>query len=250
MLISSPKKERKKWRKKMKEGMLCFGDRFLLRWKSLGTSHYASFQRYRMSSSTPTVDFYCVRWLDKPNVEQLRHNTLKAHLEYIEKINCVSLGGPLLDKNNTEQGRILLLQGVDRAKVEQYIQQDPFQNILSSVNLTLFKRVKDFPSRWPASVYVVYCLDDPTKEHIRIEYRPQHRSWWQNETRVVTVGPMASLDDSSSLIGSLFFVTGESVDQVQHWASQDPYAKAGLFQQVSVYRWKRVVENTKVVAAI
>ncbi|GJD12186.1 hypothetical protein Gasu2_62920 [Galdieria sulphuraria] len=180
--------------------MLSFG--LLLSWtKSIGISPRTSFQRYRMSTLPPTVDFYCVRWLDKENVEQLRNHTRKAHLEYMERIQCVSLGGPLLDKDNVEKGRILLLQGVNQAKVEQVIQQDPFHSILSSVNLTIFKRVRDFPS-----------------EHIRLEQRPQHRSWWQNETRVVSVGPMASLnDDSSSLIGSLFFVTGESVEQVQHW---------------------------------
>ncbi|EME29662.1 uncharacterized protein Gasu_28860 [Galdieria sulphuraria] len=230
-----------------KSEMLSFG--LLLSWtKSIGISPRTSFQRYRMSTLPPTVDFYCVRWLDKENVEQLRNHTRKAHLEYMERIQCVSLGGPLLDKDNVEKGRILLLQGVNQAKVEQVIQQDPFHSILSSVNLTIFKRVRDFPSVWPQPLYVVYCLDDPNKEHIRLEQRPQHRSWWQNETRVVSVGPMASLnDDSSSLIGSLFFVTGESVEQVQHWASQDPYAEAGLFQQVSVYQWKRVVENGQVV---
>lgn len=172
---------------------------------------------HRVGFSTSTVrctsvmnnDFYCVRWLDKENVQHLRQQTLQAHLEYMEKIQCVSLGGPLFNKHNIEIGRLLLLQGVDRAQVERYMQQDPFQNILSSMNLTIFKRIKDFPVSWPETLFVVYCLDDPDKkqQNIRMEYRPQHRSWWQQDPRVVTVGPMASVDDPSSLVRNVLEIS-------------------------------------------
>lgn len=42
-------------------------------------------------------------------------------------------------------------------------------------------------------------------------------------------------------------MTGESIEQVQEWAAQDPYAKAGLFRQVAVDRWKRVFQQSSLV---
>jgi uncharacterized protein YciI len=208
---------------------------------------YSSIAKISMSnnnkeSSLPaTEDFYCLRCLYKDSIEQqqLGKEPWKSHKEYIEKTPSVALGGSLLDKNDREVGRLYLLQSQQQENISQWIQKDPLHSIWSDVNVTIFKRVKPFPVTWPTTpVFVVYCLDDPNNKSIRVEHRPQHRGWWQNESRVVTVGPMAAaFSQDDSLIGSLFFVTGESVDEVQQWANQDPYAKAGLFQQVKVYQW-------------
>eukprot|EP00871_Galdieria_phlegrea_P001342 jgi/Galph1/2208/GphlegSOOS_G896.1 len=223
-----------------------------------------------MSGLPTTVDFYCLRCLDIENGTALRKQLREEHLKWVEKINCVPLGGPLVNRDGVIKGSLILSNLLNLEQVENCFKEDPYRkgNLFARVDITVFKRVKDFPVHWPSSLFVVYCLDDPSREHIRLEERPKHRSWWQAESRVVTVGPMASTKDPNKLVlllilfsfhclanfcsqvGSLFFVIGEDIEEVKQWANNDPYAKAGLFMEVSVYEWKRVIENGRLVGGL
>lgn len=83
------------------------------------------------------------------------------------------------------------------------------------------------------------CLDKPGHLQTRIDNRPAHLEHIQLSGIVEMAGPF--LDADGVMIGSLVILTVESLDQARAWAQADPYAKAGLFESVSIREWKKVV---------
>ena len=60
------------------------------------------------------------------------------------------------------------------------------------------------------------------------------------ETGVVEMaGPF--LDDDGQMCGSLIVLDVEDMAAAQAWADNDPYAKAGLFAEVKLQAWKKVI---------
>lgn len=83
------------------------------------------------------------------------------------------------------------------------------------------------------------CIDKPDHLQTRIDNRPAHLEHIQSSGIVEMAGPF--LDAAGGMIGSLVILTVDSMDQAQAWAEADPYAKAGLFESVSIREWKKVV---------
>jgi uncharacterized protein YciI len=51
-------------------------------------------------------------------------------------------------------------------------------------------------------------------------------------------------DDGETPEGSVLIVAFESREAAQAFAAGDPYNQAGLFEQVSIRRWKQVFPKT------
>ncbi len=49
------------------------------------------------------------------------------------------------------------------------------------------------------------------------------------------------LDAQGQMSGSLVILSVDSLKQAQAWADTDPYARAGLFQSVTLTEWKKVI---------
>ena len=49
------------------------------------------------------------------------------------------------------------------------------------------------------------------------------------------------LDPAGQMTGSLIILSVDSLQAAQDWAASDPYAKAGLFEQVRITEWKKVI---------
>ncbi|MFN3722478.1 MAG: YciI family protein [Paracoccaceae bacterium] len=83
------------------------------------------------------------------------------------------------------------------------------------------------------------CIDKPDHLQIRIDNRPAHLAHIESSGIVEMAGPF--LDENGGMIGSLVILTVETLEQAQNWAENDPYAKAGLFETVSIREWKKVI---------
>ncbi|KDB03599.1 hypothetical protein U879_11255 [Defluviimonas sp. 20V17] len=87
--------------------------------------------------------------------------------------------------------------------------------------------------------YAVICRDKPGAIEIRKANRDAHLAY-VGETGVVSLaGPF--LDADGGMCGSLLILEVDSLQAAKDWAAGDPYAKAGLFESVSVEAWKKVV---------
>jgi uncharacterized protein YciI len=56
---------------------------------------------------------------------------------------------------------------------------------------------------------------------------------------VQQAGPLLSA--SGDMIGSLIILDVPDLADAHRWAADDPYAKAGLFETVTLTEWKRVI---------
>jgi uncharacterized protein len=83
------------------------------------------------------------------------------------------------------------------------------------------------------------CQDKPGALQLRLDNRAAHLAYL-NETGIVDLaGPFLNAD--GQMTGSLIVLNVESMAQAEAWAAGDPYAKAGLFAQVTLQEWKRVI---------
>ncbi len=88
--------------------------------------------------------------------------------------------------------------------------------------------------------FVIYCLDKPDHAHVRADNRPAHVEYLKASAgKIVCAGPMLS-DDGEGMIGSTLVMEFADRAEADAWAANDPYAKAGLFESVSIRPWKKV----------
>lgn len=83
------------------------------------------------------------------------------------------------------------------------------------------------------------CQDKPGALQIRLDTRAAHLDHIQASGVVEMAGPF--LDAAGQMNGSLVILSVDSLADAQAWADADPYAKAGLFDSVTITEWKKVI---------
>ena len=81
--------------------------------------------------------------------------------------------------------------------------------------------------------------DKPNALETRMENRPLHVDYLKaSGDTVFQAGPLL-VDEK--MAGSLIILNVDTMTQAQDWASNDPYAKAGLFASVELIEWNKVI---------
>lgn len=81
--------------------------------------------------------------------------------------------------------------------------------------------------------------DKPGALQIRMDNRPAHLAYLKDTGVVEQAGPF--LDADGQMCGSLIVLSVDSMADAEKWAENDPYAKAGLFENVDLQEWKKVI---------
>lgn len=90
-------------------------------------------------------------------------------------------------------------------------------------------------------MFAVYCIDKPRSAELRQVTRPAHLAYIKTFAHnIALAGPIVSDDDVSSL-GGLLLVHFNSRAEAEAFIRNDPYTKAGLFESISVKRFRQVV---------
>ncbi|MBL3568230.1 hypothetical protein BV509_01725 [Rhodovulum sulfidophilum] len=87
--------------------------------------------------------------------------------------------------------------------------------------------------------FALICRDKPGHLEIRKANREAHLSYVAETAVVAQAGPF--LDDAGDMCGSLVILDVADKAAAEAWATNDPYAGAGLFESVTVQAWKKVV---------
>jgi uncharacterized protein len=85
----------------------------------------------------------------------------------------------------------------------------------------------------------LFAHDKPGALPVRQENRPAHVDYLKSTGCVAQAGPL--LDDDGQMCGSLVILDVADMAAAQSWADNDPYAKAGLFADVQLVAWNRVI---------
>ncbi len=90
-------------------------------------------------------------------------------------------------------------------------------------------------------LFAIICHDKKDHGHVRAENRPVHLDYLKAYAdQAYAVGPMLS-DDGESMLGSLLILDLADRAAAEDFAANDPYNLAGLFESVTVSRWKKVL---------
>ncbi|MBT8456313.1 MAG: YciI family protein [Rhodobacteraceae bacterium] len=81
--------------------------------------------------------------------------------------------------------------------------------------------------------------DKPGALDVRLTNREAHLAYIEATGVVDQAGPI--LDDAGQMCGSIIILDVDSMTDAKAWAEGDPYAKAGLFESVTLQAWKRVI---------
>jgi uncharacterized protein YciI len=81
--------------------------------------------------------------------------------------------------------------------------------------------------------------DKPGALQTRLDTRDAHVAYLKSSGVVSQAGPL--LDDAGQMIGSLIILEVEDRQAAETWAANDPYSRAGLFADVELIPWKKVI---------
>ena len=83
------------------------------------------------------------------------------------------------------------------------------------------------------------CRDKPGHLQVRLDNRSAHLAHIDASGVVEMAGPF--LNPEGQMTGSLVILNVETLQAAEDWAAADPYAKAGLFESVTISEWKKVI---------
>ena len=83
------------------------------------------------------------------------------------------------------------------------------------------------------------AIDKPDALQTRMDNREAHLAYVAKSGCIEMAGPF--LDADGQMCGSLLILALDSMAEAEKWAENDPYAKAGLFESVTLREWKKVI---------
>jgi len=89
-------------------------------------------------------------------------------------------------------------------------------------------------------MYVITCVDKPGHGEVRKEMRPAHLAYLRDLGDTLFAAGPTLTDDASTVTGSVLLVDLADKQAAETFAANDPYAKAGLFESVTIKAWKKV----------
>lgn len=93
--------------------------------------------------------------------------------------------------------------------------------------------------------FLLNARDKPNALELRMANRQAHLEWAKSHSNMILMAGPVFADDGETFAGSTFVVEFETLEQVEAWAAQDPYAKAGLFQSVEIMPFKWLLGDGK-----
>jgi uncharacterized protein len=97
-------------------------------------------------------------------------------------------------------------------------------------------------------LYLIYGEDAPDSLAQRMMDRPSHLERLrilQEEGRLVLAGPCPAIDSTdpgpAGFTGSLIVAEFTSLETAQNWANMDPYTLSGVYSEVTVKPFKKVL---------
>lgn len=89
-------------------------------------------------------------------------------------------------------------------------------------------------------LFVIHATDKPGNPDLRLKTRAAHLEYLTAAgEKVVAAGPTLT-EDGAGMTGSVIIVEAADRAGAEEFARNDPYAKAGLFQNTTIMPWRKV----------
>ena len=91
--------------------------------------------------------------------------------------------------------------------------------------------------------YAIQTKDKPGHGHVRAEVRAEHVAWLEaNKDKLLAAGALID-DDGTGGHGGILIVDVDGRAAAEAFIAEDPFTKAGLFESVTVTRWRKAFFN-------
>lgn len=94
-------------------------------------------------------------------------------------------------------------------------------------------------------LYMILATDADDSNALRQEHRPAHLARLEQmkaEGRLVLAGP-TPYPDQEGVSGSLIVAEFDSLDAVEQWAGQDPFALNGVYSEILIKPFRVTLEK-------
>ncbi len=91
--------------------------------------------------------------------------------------------------------------------------------------------------------YIIQTSDHPDRAHLRAEKRDEHLAYLEAHKEILLAGGAVLDDDGAVAYGSVLIIDTDDREEAERFAADDPFTKAGLFEAVTVTRWRKVFFN-------
>lgn len=88
-------------------------------------------------------------------------------------------------------------------------------------------------------LYLVYCEDRPNAAAIRAAQREAHFAYLARHRDILVLGGALLAEDGTTRIGSSFVINVPDRAAAEEFSRNEPFTKAGLFQEVRIRRMRR-----------
>lgn len=90
-------------------------------------------------------------------------------------------------------------------------------------------------------LFAISCTDKPGCQSVRQDNRPAHVEYLKSQGDALVMAGPTTTEDGTAMTGSLIILDSADYKAAEMFAKNDPYAKAGLFDTVSIRPWKKVL---------
>ena len=91
--------------------------------------------------------------------------------------------------------------------------------------------------------YVIQTKDKPGSAQIRAQARPAHVEYLtKHKDKLLAAGALID-DDGTGGHGGVLIVDTDERAEAERFINEDPFSKAGLFEKVTVTRWRKAFFN-------
>ncbi len=91
--------------------------------------------------------------------------------------------------------------------------------------------------------YAIQTTDKAGAEDIRRDNRAAHLEYLTKHRKLLLAGGAIINDDGSGGHGGILLVDTDDRAEAERFVAEDPFTKAGLFENVTVTRWRKAFFN-------
>ena len=93
--------------------------------------------------------------------------------------------------------------------------------------------------------YAIVTTDKPNHAELRTSVRAEHLVYLKSQQHLLLAAGALLKDDGSTGEGGILLVDTDDRAVAEKFIADDPYAKAGLFQNVVISRWRKAFFDGK-----
>ncbi|MZR29674.1 YciI family protein [Sneathiella litorea] len=90
-------------------------------------------------------------------------------------------------------------------------------------------------------LFIAHCTDKADHLQVRLDTRPDHLEFLKAKGQALKLAGPTLDADGETPAGSLLIFEDADLDTAKAWVAEDPYAAAGLFENVIVKPWKHAI---------